>query len=129
VTSILVRHASAGERHDWDGDDSLRPLDARGREQAAQLVELLRPLEVRRIVSSPFTRCVETVEPLADALGLSVELDGRLVAGAGQAAHILVQEDGIVCCTHGDVVGDLIGRDLKKGAAVVLQAGEVVREI
>jgi 8-oxo-dGTP diphosphatase len=129
VTSVLVRHASAGEPLDWDGDDSLRPLDARGRKQAAQLVELLRPLEVRRIVSSPFTRCVETVEPLADALGLSVEFDGRLAEGAGQAAYILVQEDGIVCCTHGDVVGELIGRGLKKGAAVVLQAGEVVREI
>ena len=129
MTSVLVRHASAGDRHDWDGDDSLRPLDARGREQAAQLVELLRPLEVRRIVSSPFTRCVETVEPLADALGLSVELDGRLAEGAGQAAYVLVQEDGIVCCTHGDVVGDLVGRGLKEGAAVVLRAGEVVREI
>src|SRR2546423_6260432 len=90
---------------------------------------LLRPLEVRRIVSSPFTRCVETVEPLADALGLSVELDGRLAEGAGQAAYVLVQEDGIVCCTHGDVVGDLVGRGLKEGAAVVLRAGEVVREI
>lgn len=129
MTSVLVRHGSAGDRHDWDGDDSLRPLDARGREQAAQLVELLRPLEVRRIVSSPFTRCVETVEPLAEALGLSVEPDDRLAEGAGHAAYVLVQEDGIVCCTHGDVVGDLIGCSLKKGAAVVLRAGEVVREI
>jgi 8-oxo-dGTP diphosphatase len=129
VTSVLVRHASAGDRHDWDGDDSLRPLDARGREQALQLVELLRPLEVRRIVSSPFTRCMETVEPLAEALGLSVERDDRLAEAAGGAAYALVQENGIVCCTHGDVVSDLLGRGLKKGAAVVLRAGEVIREL
>jgi 8-oxo-(d)GTP phosphatase len=129
VTSVLVRHASAGDRHDWDGDDSERPLDPRGREQAAQLVELLRPLAVRRIVSSPFARCVETVEPLAAALGLSVELDERLAEGAGQAAYALVQQDGVVCCTHGDVVHELLGRGLKKGAAVELRAGEVLREL
>jgi phosphohistidine phosphatase SixA len=129
VTSVLVRHASAGDRDDWAGDDRLRPLDARGRRQAVELVGLVDSLDVRRIVSSPFTRCVETVEPLAEALGLSVELDDRLAEGAGQAAYVLVQEDGVVCCTHGDVVGDLLGRGLKKGAAVVLRAGEVVREL
>src|SRR6476469_515576 len=129
MASVLVRHASAGERGDWNGDDRLRPLDAHGRRQAVELAELLGPLEVRRIVSSPFTRCVQTVEPLGEALGMSVELDDRLAEGAGQAAYVLVQEDGIVCCTHGDVAGDLLGRGLKTGAAVELRAGAVVREI
>jgi 8-oxo-dGTP diphosphatase len=129
MTSVLVRHASAGDRDDWEGDDRLRPLDGRGHRQAVELVELLDSLEVRRIVSSPYARCVETVEPLAEAHGLSVELDDRLAEGAGQAAFALVQEDGIICCTHGDVVGELLGRGLKKGAAVVLRAGEVIREL
>jgi phosphohistidine phosphatase SixA len=129
VTSVLVRHASAGDRDDWKGDDRLRPLDARGRGQAAALVELLRPLAVRRVVSSPYRRCVETVEPLAAALGVPVEEDDRLAEGAGRAALELVHEDGLVCCTHGDVVGDVIGRGLKKGAAVVLRDGRVEREI
>jgi hypothetical protein len=40
-----------------------------------------------------------------------------------------LREDGVVCCTHGDIVEDLIGRGLKKGAAVLLSDGEVVREI
>jgi phosphohistidine phosphatase SixA len=129
VTSVLVRHASAGDRDEWEGDDRLRPLDAKGQRQAAELVERLAAVEVRRIVSSPFARCVETVEPLADARGLEVEVDDRLAEGAGQAAFALVQENGIVCCTHGDVVAELIGRGLKKGAAVELRAGEVVREL
>jgi 8-oxo-dGTP diphosphatase len=129
VTSVLVRHASAGEAHDWEGDDRLRPLDAHGRRQAEELVELLESLELRRIVSSPFTRCVETLEPLAEALGMPIEPDERLAEGAGQAAYALVQENGIVCCTHGDVVHELLGRGLKKGAAVELRAGEVLREL
>jgi len=129
VTSVLVRHASAGHRLDWEHDDRLRPLDARGRRQSADLVELLRPLGVRRILSSPYVRCVQTVEPLAAALGLEVELDERLEEGKGGAAAELLREDGVVCCTHGDIVEALVDRGLKKAAAVVLEDGAVVRKI
>jgi phosphohistidine phosphatase SixA len=129
VTSVLLRHASAGHRHDFEHDDHLRPLDARGRRQSADLVELLRPFGLRRIVSSPYVRCVQTVEPLAAALGLQVEQDERLEEGADAASAALLREDGVVCCTHGDIVEALLGRGLKKGAAVVLEDGEIVREL
>jgi 8-oxo-dGTP diphosphatase len=129
VTSVLLRHASAGDRDDWDGEDRLRPLDARGRRQAAELVELLRPFELRRVLSSPYVRCVATVEPLAAALGLWVEQDDRLAEGAGPAALDLVREDGVVCCTHGDIVEEVLGHGLKKGAAVVLRGGRVVERM
>jgi 8-oxo-(d)GTP phosphatase len=129
VTSVLLRHASAGDRDRWPVADRLRPLDARGRWQAAALVELLRPLGVSRVVSSPYVRCIETVEPLAGALEVPVEPDDRLAEGAGQAAAELLREPGVVCCTHGDIVEAVLGRGLKKGAAVVLRGGHVVREI
>ena len=129
MTSILLRHASAGHRHDFEHDDHLRPLDARGRRQAEDLVELLRPFEVRRVLSSHYVRCVQTVEPLAEALGLEVELDDRLKEGEGAGAAPLLQEDGVLCCTHGDIVEALLGHGLKKGAAVVLEDGEVAREL
>jgi 8-oxo-dGTP diphosphatase len=129
VTSVLLRHASAGHRLDWEHDDHLRPLDARGQRQSVDLVEILRPLGVRRVVSSSYVRCVQTVEPLAAACGLQVEQDDRLKEGAGAAAADLLSESGVVCCTHGDIVEALLGRGLKKGAAVVLEDGEVVREI
>ena len=129
MTSVLLRHASAGDRDRWPVADRLRPLDSRGRRQAAALVPLLRPLGVRRVVSSPYVRCIETVQPLAEALELPVETDERLAEGAGHAALELLGEDGVVCCTHGDVVEAVLGRGLKKGAAVVLSDGHVVREI
>jgi len=129
VTSILLRHASAGHRLDWEHDDHLRPLDARGRRQSADLVELLRPFGVLRILSSPYVRCVQTVEPLAEALGVELEEDPRLEEGAGAAAATVLREDGVVCCTHGDIVEELLGHSLKKGAAVVLEDGRLVREI
>jgi 8-oxo-dGTP diphosphatase len=126
---VVLRHAAAGEREQWDGDDFHRPLNAKGRRQAAELAELLRPLGVRRVVSSPYVRCVETVEPLAAALELPLERDERLAEGAGPGAVELLHEDGVVCCTHGDLAEELLGRHLKKGAAVVLSDDEVVREI
>ena len=129
MTSVLLRHASAGHRTRWDGHDVTRPLDARGRRQALELVELLRPLNLGRLVSSPYVRCVETVEPLAAALGLPLEQDDRLAEGSAGSARELLLEDGVLCCTHGDVVEELVGRGLKKGAAVVLRDGEVVQEI
>jgi phosphohistidine phosphatase SixA len=129
VTSVLLRHASAGDRDHWDGPDHLRPLDKRGRRQAAELVELLRPFGLRRVVSSPYVRCVETVEPLAAALGVPLEQDDRLAEGAASGAHDLLREDGVLACTHGDVVCEVLGHGLKKGAAVVLKDGRVVGEL
>jgi phosphohistidine phosphatase SixA len=92
-------------------------------------VEILLPLGVSRVVSSPYVRCVQTVEPLAAALGVEVEEDERLEEGAGAAATPLLSESGLVCCTHGDIAEALLGRSLKKGAGVVLEDGQVVREI
>ena len=43
---LLVRHASAGSRGEWNGDDELRPLDETGQEQAEELVRLLSRFEV-----------------------------------------------------------------------------------
>jgi 8-oxo-(d)GTP phosphatase len=71
---ILVRHAKAGKRSQWKGDDRLRPLDADGAEQAQRLAVLLKTFAPARILSADLVRCVQTVEPLAKALGLDIEL-------------------------------------------------------
>jgi 8-oxo-dGTP diphosphatase len=71
-TLLLVRHASAGERADWDGPDELRPLDARGRAQARRLAAVLPLFGPSAVLAAQRTRCRETVEPLAAAVGLDV---------------------------------------------------------
>jgi 8-oxo-dGTP diphosphatase len=122
MTVVLLRHASAGDRLNWGGDDMLRPLDRRGRAQSLALRDALLRRGVTRVLSSPYVRCTETVAPLAASLGVTVELDDRLAEGAGgtSARELLAARDGCVACTHGDIVEELIGRTLKKGAAVVL---------
>jgi hypothetical protein len=68
----LVRHAVALDRRSWSQPDELRPLDARGREQARGLVARYLVRAPQRIVSSPALRCVETLAPTAQACGLTV---------------------------------------------------------
>jgi 8-oxo-(d)GTP phosphatase len=118
--SVLVRHASAGDRYQWAGDDRHRPLDKKGRRQAEKIAEALGAEDVRRVVSSPAVRCVQTVEPLAAVFGLEVEIDNRLAEGAGGSAHELVETVGVVACTHGDVIYEILGYGLKKAEYVLL---------
>jgi 8-oxo-(d)GTP phosphatase len=70
---LLIRHGHAGSRRDWDGPDDLRPLDGRGRREAARLAEVLPAFAPTTVMSARRTRCEETVAPLAERLGLPVE--------------------------------------------------------
>ncbi len=73
VRVVLVRHADAGHRSDFDGPDVARPLVDRGVRQAQGLVPLLTGFAPTRVLSAPALRCRQTVEPLARAIGLDVE--------------------------------------------------------
>jgi 8-oxo-(d)GTP phosphatase len=105
VPLLLVRHASAGSRGDWDADDRLRPLDERGTRQAARLVECLSDLPVERILTSPYARCVQTVEPFAAARGVQPELRSELGEERQMTEGVaLVRElagTDVVVCGHG----------------------------
>lgn len=74
-TVVLVRHARAGRRSDWRGDDALRPLDDAGMARAQALVPLLASFAPTRVVSADRARCIETVRPFAAACGLPLEVD------------------------------------------------------
>jgi phosphohistidine phosphatase SixA len=111
VTLLLIRHAEAGSPTDWDGEDHLRPLSEVGHDQASRLVPLWHKEPLKRILSSPHTRCIQTMEPLAAALGLDVEPVEELAEGHARDAlrlvHEIVGEDAALC-THGDVVPELL---------------------
>jgi 8-oxo-(d)GTP phosphatase len=71
-TIVLVRHAKAGSRANWGGEDAERPLSGSGREQAAHLGELLPLFGPDRLVSAPLERCRATIAPAASTLGLPI---------------------------------------------------------
>ena len=79
VPLILVRHASAGQKGSWPGDDLLRPLDAEGAVDAVLLADLLSCFAPRaRVISSAALRCLQTVRPYAAAYGGPVEAEATL---------------------------------------------------
>ncbi len=80
MSLLLIRHATAGDRQAWEADDRVRPVDERGRRQSDALVDTLAGYTIDRIVSSPYLRCVQSVQPLAEARGLEIELDEQLGA-------------------------------------------------
>lgn len=119
---LVVRHAHAGKRGSHEPDHK-RPLTAKGQAQAAGLVDQLAAHHIETIVTSPFTRCRDTVAPLAAARDLRVVADKRLAEGAAIEDVLgLVDElpTSAVLCTHADVVDVLLDhweedRDLAPG--------------
>ena len=125
---LLLRHGTAGDRDRWEGDDRLRPLDERGRREAVELAEMLSPYPIKRILSSPYLRCVQSVQPLAERLGLQIETAEELAEGAGASEVRSLMEslsgEPAVLCTHGDIVEEVLGPGVvnKKGGVWVLRS-------
>jgi 8-oxo-dGTP diphosphatase len=139
----VIRHAKAGVRGLWVGPDEDRPLTRRGRRQALRLVDRFHGLEVGRIVSSRARRCVQTVEPLARARGLEVEVVEELSEGVDPEVEVaFVHALGpvpVVLCGHGREIellvnsvetqgAELEGSGIAKGSVWVLerQDGRVI---
>jgi 2,3-bisphosphoglycerate-dependent phosphoglycerate mutase len=72
-TLFLVRHGKA------EGQEPGAPLIAEGIEQASKIADILERLQIHKIISSPFTRAVQSIEPLASRLRLAIALDLRLI--------------------------------------------------
>jgi len=116
---FVVRHAHAGSRAEWEGPDSLRPLSAKGRSQAEAIGGRLAARGATAMLSSPYLRCVETMEPGAALVGALVEEDDGLREGAGadRALDLVTSApSGTALCTHGDVLAELVGVLAARGA-------------
>ena len=118
---FVVRHAHAGDRSGWHLDDRERPLSRRGEAQADAIADRLAPLAAGLLLSSPYLRCVQTLQPLAARLGHDVETDERLAEDTGFTGAIDLLHsapDGSVLCSHGDVIPDTIGALQRRGCRI-----------
>lgn len=119
-TTIVVRHARAGRRSKYKGEDCKRPLDKLGRAQAESLVSQLLAFGATELHAAPRVRCQQTLEPLAQEIGVPVEIESSLTDEAyaedkkAARARVLEIASGSadvtpVICTQGKVIPDLIG--------------------
>lgn len=133
---LLVRHARAGKRSAWPGDDGQRPLDREGRRQARGLVGFATAFEPTAVLSADLARCRQTVQPLADALdagiGVSNEFSDddvadrparslrrlRFLAAPGQCTVVSSQGHAIPALL--DALGVPGSHDCRKGSVSAL---------
>lgn len=103
----VVRHAKAGERRAWTGDDIDRPLSKRGWKQSELVAKRLAKLEPSQLFSSPYIRCIQTLEPLGERTDQPVTVDQRLCEDEPfEPVLELLREapSRSVMCTHGDII-------------------------
>ncbi len=145
---ILLRHAEAGHKSDWPGDDLSRPLDPQGELDARSLAPLLRCFGVSRVISAPAERCLATVRPYAAATGEVIEVEPAFdvtSADAGStgadaeklAAGLAAVPEPVIICAHRENLPTLLaaacaelgaeppaGGPLRKGEFLVLHRAE-----
>ena len=124
---LLARHACAGTREHWDGDDADRPLDPNGLQQAVALADALAVGRPGRLLSSPTRRCLDTLVPLAARWSSPVEPEPALAADVPLErvlSLLLSSADGDVLCSHGEVMGALLERFRHDGVAIADDPGD-----
>jgi phosphohistidine phosphatase len=124
VRLFLVRHAHA----DPGDPDELRPLSARGREQARELAERLAAARPTLVLTSPLLRARETAAAIAKAAGAELRVDDRLAPGAtadGVSEATAGTAGPVVAVGHqpdcSEIVAALGGGDVPFATAAVVE--------
>ena len=116
-TLLLVRHATAGRKSRYHGDDRKRPLDKRGRAQAESLVSVLLAFGATDLHAADRVRCQQTLGPLADELGTTIRDEPALTEEAyadnrklarRRLLEIAEKSGTRVICSQGKVIPGLI---------------------
>jgi 8-oxo-dGTP diphosphatase len=106
---ILLRHAKATPRNQWPKDEAHRPLLPLGEEQAQAIVPILSAYGIKKVVSSPWSRCANTVMPYVRKKGLKLIERGQLTEfgnangprrTAKTVEKLLATGSAAVLCSH-----------------------------
>ena len=120
---ILLRHAKAVTREEWQGDDDDRPLDSLGQNQANRLLAIYQVYNIEQIHTSDAVRCYDTVNPIVKGLGIKLEVTGKLGEStykkdkekAFEYAKDLIKEDArILLCSHNPILPKMLNKLTKK---------------
>jgi phosphohistidine phosphatase len=124
---LLLRHAPAADREDWDGDDAARPLTAEGERKARRVLRLLRPLvRAEAVWTSPWARAHATAVIAAEAWSLPLRTQEWLAGGAAtpaEAIRLLARAGDVVLVGHEPDLGQLAGVLLGAPALRLRKAG------
>lgn len=146
---VLLRHAKAIKREDWNGDDGDRPLANIGQIQAKRLLSKYLPFAFDEVHSSDAMRCIETIEPMTRSLKMhpifSSDLSEYKFAKDKEAAldyaqDLMARGQRAIICSHNPILPKLLkkligkknfkelGSELKPAEAWILhhRGGEII---
>ena len=129
---LLTRHAHAGDRFRWTGDDTQRPLSSQGYLEAERITDQLASFAIDRALTSMALRCTETIAPTLASRNMTYEIRDDLweetpYEEVANLAHI-ARVGTTLLCTHGPIVasalhaltGRSVGVPMEKASTWVL---------
>ena len=120
---VLLRHAKAVSRDEWQGDDDDRPLDDLGENQARRLLAIYQVFNLSQIHTSDAVRCYSTVKPMAKGLGIKMEVTGKLSESGYRkdkerafdyAKELLKEDSNSLICSHNPILPKMLNKLSKK---------------
>ena len=120
---ILLRHAKAITRDEWQGEDDDRPLSSSGQNQAMRLLSTYQVFNIDQIHSSDAVRCYDTVKSMAKGLDIKLEVSSKLSEStykkdkekAFDYVRELIKEDkSILICSHNPILPKMLNKLTKK---------------
>ncbi len=125
VKLVLIRHAKAGSSDHFAGEDFYRPLSKPGERQALAIADLANLAGADAIISSPYLRCIQTVQPLSKRLDIPIVTD-PILGDATASRELKIWLDKTVTgapgfkvvCSHGDVIPVIVGAIFKAAPSI-----------
>ena len=120
---ILLRHAKAITRDEWQGEDDDRPLSSSGQNQAMRLLSTYQVFNIDQIHSSDAVRCYDTVKSMAKGLDIKLEVSSKLSEStfkkdkekAFDYVRELIKEDkSVLICSHNPILPKMLNKLTKK---------------
>ena len=120
---ILLRHAKAVAREEWDSDDGDRPLAHSGQIQAKRFLPGFLPFAISEIYTSDAVRCYESIEPIARSLKINPIFSSTLSeyefhkdkkAWSSLVKEILENDSSALVCSHNPVIPEIVKKLIGK---------------
>ena len=120
---ILLRHAKAITRDEWQGEDDDRPLSSSGQNQAMRLLSTYQVFNIDQIHSSDAVRCYDTVKSMAKGLDIKLEVSSKLSESTYKkdkekafdyVSELIKEDKRILICSHNPILPKMLNKLTKK---------------